>query len=102
MSRRRTSAEESGDDETAEVEAVDEGAAERANADTLPPGPEPAPTPSEIPPEGPTLEEHAAELGTHPATLAAVKAYFRFGEGRKMSRAHYVAVLAHVENLKFQ
>jgi len=60
------------------------------------------PDPIPAPADAPTIEEHAAELGTHPATLAAVKAYFRLGEGRKLSREHYELLVAHVENLKFQ
>lgn len=81
---------------------ADAFATERQNADTLPPEPEQPPNPAEMLPEGPTIEEHAAELGTHPATFAAMKAYFRLGEGRKVSREHYDELIAHVENLKFQ
>jgi hypothetical protein len=78
-----------------------------AAPDAAHPDTEPAPAleptlPDEIPPEGPPIEEHAAAAGTHPAIFAAMKAYFRFGEGRRMSREHYDAAIHKVENLKFQ
>jgi hypothetical protein len=82
--------------------------ADAPHPDTIPAEPPPAPEapalelPEMIPPEGPTIEAHALELGTHPAILAAMKAYFLFGEGRKMSREHYELAIHKVENLQFQ
>lgn len=59
--------------------------------------------PDEIPaPEGPTIEEHAKACDTHPAIFAAMKAYFMFGEGRRMTREHYELAIDKVANLQFQ
>jgi hypothetical protein len=49
----------------------------------------------------PTIEEHAATAGVHPATLAAAMTYFHWGVGRRCSLERFTYAIHHVENLKF-